>query len=54
VSGSTLDHLQDSIQNADHRAEGPILSLVETAKAVKMPEQLVRAVDQMNDKVVAR
>ena len=49
VSCSRLDHLQHCIQYADHGAEGPILALGEAAKAVKVAEQLVRAVYEMND-----
>jgi hypothetical protein len=49
MSRATLDHLQNCIQDADYCAEGPILTLVEATKAVEVPKQLVRAVDQMND-----
>ena len=49
VSCSRLDHLQHCMQHADHGAEGPILALGEAAKAVKVAEQLVRAVYEMND-----
>ena len=50
---AALDHLQHRLQHADHRAERPILALVESAQAVEVAEQLVRAVDQMNhDRVV--
>ena len=45
VSRSCFNHLQNGIQHADHRAERPILALVEATQAVEMPEQLVRAVD---------
>jgi hypothetical protein len=39
------------VRDADHGAERPILALVEAAKAVEVPEQLVSAVDEMNDHV---
>ncbi len=54
VRRSGLDHLQNRIEHADHRAEGLILAFVEAAQAVKVAEQLVRAVDQMNDDAVVR
>jgi hypothetical protein len=37
------------MQHTDYGAEGPILALGEAAKAVKVAEQLVRAVYEMND-----
>ena len=49
VSRSRLDHLQNGIEDADHRAEGLIFALVEATQAIEVPEQLVRAVDQMNN-----
>ena len=53
VRRSRLDHLQHGIQHADHGAEGPILALGEAAQAVEVAEQLVRAVDEMNDHALA-
>jgi glycogen operon protein len=49
VSRSALYHLEHGLQHACHGAERTILALVEAAQPVEMPEQLVRAVDQMND-----
>jgi len=37
------------MQHADDRAEGRILALLEAAKTVEVAEQLVRAVEEMND-----
>src|SRR5215813_5213803 len=54
VSCSGLDHLQHSMQHTDHSAEGPILALVETAQAVKVAEQFVRAIYEMNDHASVR
>ena len=52
VSRSRLDHLQHGVQHAGHGAEGRILALVEAAKAVEVAEQLVGAVDEMDDHAV--
>src|SRR5215467_13278043 len=49
MSGAFLDHLEHGIQHADDRAEGAILSLVEAARAVVVTEQLVGAIDQVDD-----
>src|SRR2546427_7321396 len=49
VSGPLLDHLQDGVQHAAHRAEGRILARGGAAAAVELAEQLVGAVDEMND-----
>src|SRR5207245_6957255 len=49
VSGPLLDHLQDGVQHAAHGAEGRILALGGAAAAVELAEQLVGAVDEMND-----
>ena len=43
---SSLDHLQNGIEDADDRAQGLVLALVEAAQAVEVAEQLVRAVDR--------
>src|SRR5262249_44473852 len=49
VSGAFLDHLEHGIQHADDRAEGTISSLVEAARSVEVTEQLVGAIDQVDD-----
>jgi hypothetical protein len=49
MSRPRFDHLQHGLQHADHGAEGRILTLMEAAKAVKVAEQLVCAVDKMDD-----
>src|SRR5215467_3202951 len=49
MSGALLDHLEHGIQHADDRAEGAILSLVEAARAVEVTEQLIGAIDQVDD-----
>ena len=49
VRGAFLDHLQHRMQHAIDRAQRPVLALVEAAQAVEMTEQLVGAVDEMND-----
>jgi hypothetical protein len=48
VKCPTLDHLQHGMQDADHGTERRILALGKAAKAVEMAEQLVCAVDQMD------
>jgi len=54
VRRSLLDHLQNGIEDTDHRTEGPILAVVEATKPVEVPEQFVGAVDKMNNQIVAR
>src|SRR5215813_74396 len=49
MSGAFLDHLEHGIQHADDRAEGAISSLVEAARSVEVTEQLVGAIDQVDD-----
>ena len=49
VSRSTLDHLQDRMEHTDGGAERAIFALGKATKTIKMPEQLVGAVDEMND-----
>src|SRR5215475_14899589 len=49
MSGAFLDHLEHGIQHADNRAEGAIFSLVEAARSVEVTEQLVGAIDQVDD-----
>ena len=53
VSRSGLDHLQYRMQHAADGAEALILALAEMAPAVKLAEQLVRTVDEMNDHAAA-
>jgi hypothetical protein len=54
VSRPRLDHLQDGIHHTDHGAEGRIVPLPEASDAVEVPEQLVGAVEEMNDHVILR
>src|SRR5262245_65288210 len=42
------------MNHADHSAKGRILALVETAQAVKVAEQFVRAIYEMNDHASVR
>ena len=49
VARPFLDHLQDGVQHAGDRAERPIRAAVDAAEAVEVAEQLVRAVDEMDD-----
>ena len=49
MRGSLFQHLQHGLQHADHRAERAILPFVEATQAVEMPEQLIGAVDDVND-----
>jgi hypothetical protein len=51
VSSPGLDRLQHGMEYADHGAVGPVLALIEAAKAVEMAEQLVGAVQEMYDHV---
>src|SRR5206468_3614281 len=44
-----LDHLQHGMQHAAYRAKGPVVAPVEAAQTVELAEQLVRAIDEMND-----
>ena len=44
-----LDHLQHRLQHAAHGAERAVLALVEAAVAVEVAEQLVGAVDEVDD-----
>jgi hypothetical protein len=48
VRRALLDHLEHRLQHADHRAERPV-ALGEAAQAVEVAEQLVGAVDQVDD-----
>ena len=49
VGGALLDHLEHGVQQAGDGAEGLVLALVEAAQAVEMAEQLVGAVQDMDD-----
>src|SRR5581483_4281412 len=49
VGGALLDHFQYRIEHAQHRATGPILALVEATQAVEVPEELVCAVNEVNN-----
>ena len=49
VCGALADHLQHGIEHAGNRPESPILSTGEAAQSIKMAEELVGTVDQMND-----
>ena len=49
VRRPVLDHLQDGMQHADHGSEGRGPALVEAAQAVEVAEQLVGAIQQVND-----
>jgi len=49
VRRSALEHLQHGLHHADHGCEGRVFTLREAPRPVKMSEQLVRAVDQMDD-----
>ncbi len=49
MRGPRLDHLEHRLQDADHGAEGRVRALVEPALSVEVPEQLVGAVDEVDD-----
>lgn len=49
VRGAALDGLEHGVEDAEHGAERRILALVEAAQAVEMTEELVSAVDEVND-----
>ena len=49
VSVAALDHLEHALQHADDRAVRAIHAFVETAQAVEVTEELVSAVDEVND-----
>ena len=46
---AVFDHLQHALKHADHGAERTVLALVEAPQPVEVAEELVRAVDEMND-----
>jgi hypothetical protein len=49
VGVTRLDDLEHSLENADHRAILTVHAFIESAEPVKMTEQLVGPVDQVND-----
>ncbi len=49
VRRAAFNHLQHGIQYAEHGAEGSVVTLVEAAQTIEVSEQLVGAVDEMND-----
>ena len=49
MRGALLLHLLDGAQHADHGAERPLLVLSAALVPIKMTEQLVGAVNQVND-----
>ena len=49
VRAAFLDRLQHGVQHAHHGSEGLVFAFVEPPLSVEMPEQLVRAVDQMDN-----
>src|SRR6266853_3158365 len=50
---SFLDHLQHGMEHAVYGAEGSIVALAEAAQTVEVAEQLVGAVNEMNDHAVS-
>src|SRR5687768_7931717 len=49
VGPALLDQLEHRVQDAVDRAEWTVLALVEAAQAVEVAEQLVSAIDEVND-----
>src|SRR4029079_1506410 len=49
VGALPFDHLQHTMQHPGDRAELPRATLAETLQAVELPEQLVGAVDEVDD-----
>src|SRR5262249_39955610 len=49
MSCSRFNHLKHRLKDADHGAEGWVRALVESAQSVEVAEQLVGAVDEMDD-----
>jgi hypothetical protein len=54
VRGALLEHLQHGLDDPDHSAEGAVLPPGEAAQSVEVPEELVGAVDDVNDHAKAR
>jgi hypothetical protein len=44
-----VDHLEHGLQHADDGAIGAVHAFVESAQSVEMTEELVGAVDEVND-----
>ena len=51
MRGAALDRLQYGIEHAEHGTERLVRSFAEAAQAVEVTEQLVGAVDEMDDHV---
>ena len=49
VSRSAFNHLQHTVQDTGDGAHRPVFTFGETAEAVKMPEEFVRTINQVND-----
>ena len=49
VGGAILDHLENSLQQANNRAVRAVLAFGEPAQAVEVTEEFVSAVDEVND-----
>jgi hypothetical protein len=49
VRGLVLDHFQYSVQYAHDCARWLVFALVKASQAIKLPEKLVRAVDEMDE-----
>jgi hypothetical protein len=49
VRVAVLDHLEHGLQHADDRAVRAVFAFVEPAQAVEVTEELVGAVDKVND-----
>lgn len=49
VCGALLEHLQHRVQHANHGASGLIRTLGEPAQAIEVPEELVGAVNEVNE-----
>ena len=48
-SGAAFDHFEHRVEHARDRAVTAVLAFVEPAQTVKVPEQLVGSVDDMDD-----
>ena len=51
VRAALLDRLEDGVQHAGHGAERRVLAAGDAPQAVEVPEQLVRAVEEVDDHV---
>lgn len=54
VSGTFDEHLQHGVEHAGNGSERPVLPLVDAAQAIKMAEEFVGSVDEVNDQSVGR